>query len=102
MGVRIRHTITRGVGGHAPLGQKNNVGYKNSAFLGKNNRAFPVNLTPLSRNNFVLWVEPLYIIFQKGGGGGLSRPPLHGIFILCYLPLKAFLKIERNPTMANI
>ena len=83
-----------------------------SAFLGKKNRAFPVNLTPLSRNNFVLWVEPLYIIFQRGwgvgvggggvGGGGVSRPPLHGIFIFCYLPLKAFLKIERNPTMANI
>ena len=29
--------------------------------------AFPVNLTPLSRNNFVLWAEPLYIIFQGGG-----------------------------------
>ena len=32
--------------------------------------AFPVNLTPLSRNNFVLWVEPLYIIFQ-----GSPPPP---------------------------
>ena len=28
--------------------------------------AFPVNLTPLSRNNFVLWVEPIYIIIQGG------------------------------------
>ena len=39
---------------------------------GKNNfwqkySAFPVNLTPLSRNNFVLWVESLYIIFQGWG-----------------------------------
>ena len=36
VGVHFRHTITRGFGGH----------YKYSAF--------PVNLTPLSRNNFVL------------------------------------------------
>ena len=45
--------ITKGVGGHVKK-------------IGKN--AFPVNLTPLSRNNFVLWVEPLYIIYQGGGG----------------------------------
>ena len=44
VGVHIRHTITRGV----------------------REVRFPVNLTPLSRNNFVLWVEPLYIIFQGG------------------------------------
>ena len=37
--------------------------------------AFPVNLTPLSRNNFVLWVEPLYIIFQGGGLNPLNPPP---------------------------
>ena len=40
--------------------------------FGKNS-AFPVNLTPFSRNNFVLWAEPLYIIFQ--GGGGEFEPP---------------------------
>ena len=58
VGVHIRHT--RGVGWHHPREQN----------------AFPVYLTPLSRLNlffffgffFVLLVKPLYIIFQGGGG----------------------------------
>ena len=61
VGVHIRHIITKGVEGHAPR--------KKKKFLVKYS-AFPVNLTPLSRNNFVLWVEPLYIIFQ----GGVQTP----------------------------
>ena len=31
--------------------------------------------TPLSRNNFVLWVKPLYIIFQGWGSNPLNHPP---------------------------
>ena len=68
VGVYIRDTITRWVGG-IPR-KKNNVWEKYSAF--------PVNLTPLSRNNFVLWVDALYIIFQGGVGGGgvcVFKPP---------------------------
>ena len=61
VGVHIRHIITKGVGGHAPR-QKYS--------------AFPVNLTPLSRNNFVLWVEPLYIIFQGGVQNSISVRPV--------------------------
>ena len=53
----IKDRLTKGVVGHAQW---------EKIIFGKKYSAFPVILTPLSRQNFVLWVEPLYIFFQGG------------------------------------